>query len=46
LRIGAAALEDMAEELEDDSEEPLRIPKGIVSGHGVSLFTSILGCFK
>jgi hypothetical protein len=48
LRVGAAAL-NKTEELEDDGsmdEDSLTAPEVIVSEQGVSLFTSISGCFK
>jgi len=47
LRVGAAL--NIAEELEDEGsmdEDSLATPEGIGSAHGVSLFTSMSGCFK
>jgi hypothetical protein len=48
LRVGVAAL-NIAKELEDEGsmdEDCLTAPEDIVSEQGVSLFTSISGCFK
>ena len=51
LRVGVGAALDMAEKLEvdgsmDEEEGTLTATEGMASEHGVSLLTSISGCFK
>ena len=51
MRVGVGAALDMAEKLEvdgsmDEEEGILTATEGMASEHGVSLLTSISGCFK